>query len=108
MHPATPSANHSAAVYMLDTFAACMYTQRQVRQVVTKCWSCVQARQKLANFAVYVMRHVFDGMTSYSNLEAMSAKKWLRRIIFLETVAGKLHSRSRSPAHSGNLLYIYI
>lgn len=45
-------------------------------------------RQKLANFGVYVMRHVFDGMTSYSNLEAMSAKKWLRRIIFLETIAG--------------------
>lgn len=44
-------------------------------------------RQKLANFAVYVARHFFDGITSY-NLESMNERKWLRRILFLETVAG--------------------
>ncbi|DBB18396.1 TPA: hypothetical protein ACH3X3_000047 [Trebouxia sp. C0006] len=44
-------------------------------------------RQKLANFAVYVARHFFDGITSY-NLESMTERKWLRRILFLETVAG--------------------
>ena len=45
-------------------------------------------RQQLANFAVYVARHFFDGITSY-NLESMTERKWLRRILFLETVAGK-------------------
>jgi len=48
----------------------------------------MQFRQKLANFAVYVARHFFDGITSY-NLESMNERKWLRRILFLETVAGK-------------------
>ncbi len=32
--------------------------------------------------------HFFDGITSY-NLESMTERKWLRRILFLETVAGK-------------------
>jgi len=50
--------------------------------------ACMQFRQKLANFAVYVARHFFDGITSY-NLESMNERKWLRRILFLETVAGK-------------------
>ncbi len=48
----------------------------------------MQFRQKLANFAVYVARHFFDGITSY-DLESMTERKWLRRILFLETVAGK-------------------
>lgn len=48
----------------------------------------VQIRQKLANTGVFVMRTVFDRATSY-NLEGMSEKKWLRRILFLETIAGK-------------------
>ena len=48
----------------------------------------VQIRQKLANTGVFVMRTVFDRVTSY-NLEGMSEKKWLRRILFLETIAGK-------------------
>ncbi len=50
--------------------------------------ACMQFRQKLANFAVFVARHFFDGITSY-NLESMTERKWLRRILFLETVAGK-------------------
>ena len=48
---------------------------------------CMQFRQKLANFAVFCARHFFDRITSY-NLESMNERKWLRRILFLETVAG--------------------
>ena len=48
---------------------------------------CMQFRQKLANFAVFCARHFFDRITSY-NLESMTERKWLRRILFLETVAG--------------------
>ena len=49
----------------------------------------MQFRQKLANFAVFCARHFFDRITSY-NLENMNERKWLRRILFLETVAGSL------------------
>ena len=48
----------------------------------------MQLRQKLANFAVFCARHFFDRITSY-NLESMNERKWLRRILFLETVAGR-------------------
>ena len=48
---------------------------------------CMQFRQKLANFAVFCARQFFDRITSY-NLESMNERKWLRRILFLETVAG--------------------
>ena len=38
---------------------------------------------------MYVARNTFDRLTSY-NLENMDERKWLRRFLFLETVAGKL------------------
>lgn len=56
---------------------------------------CLQFRQKLANFAVFCARHFFDGITSY-NLESMNERKWLRRILFLETVAGREHSNLKT------------
>lgn len=49
----------------------------------------MQFRQKVANSAVYAARQTFDRLTSY-NLEDMNERKWLRRFLFLETVAGKL------------------
>ena len=52
----------------------------------------LQARQKLANLAVFIARSFFDRITSY-DLHSMNEKKWLRRIIFLETVAGDIHSK---------------
>ena len=55
--------------------------------MVKSCVACLQFRQKLANTAVFIARHCFDAATSYK-LDSMSEKKWLRRIIFLETVAG--------------------
>lgn len=48
----------------------------------------MQVRQKAANTMVYVARKTFDRLTSY-NLEAMNERKWLRRILFLETIAGR-------------------
>ena len=53
----------------------------------------LQVRQKAANTAVYVARQFFDRITSY-NLESMNERKWLRRILFLETVAGELHTHT--------------
>ena len=53
--------------------------------------ACMQFRQKLANFGVFVARQFFDRITSY-NLESMNERKWLRRILFLETVAGAAHT----------------
>lgn len=50
----------------------------------------LQMRQKLASLAVFVARSFFDRITGY-NLENMTEKKWLRRILFLETVAGRTH-----------------
>ena len=50
----------------------------------------MQLRQKAANTTVYVARKTFDRFTSY-NLENMDERKWLRRFLFLETVAGKLN-----------------
>ena len=51
----------------------------------------LQVRQKAANTAVYVARQFFDRVTGY-NLENMDERKWLRRFLFLETVAGRLQS----------------
>ena len=47
-----------------------------------------QFRQKAANTAVYVARKSFDTATSYK-LEDMNERKWLRRFLFLETIAGE-------------------
>ena len=49
----------------------------------------MQFRQKAANSSVYLARKTFDRFTSY-NLEDMNEQKWLRRFLFLETIAGKL------------------
>ena len=49
----------------------------------------MQVRQKAASTVVYMARTIFDRFTSY-NLEDMNERKWLRRFIFLETVAGRL------------------
>ena len=38
---------------------------------------------------MYLARKTFDRFTSY-NLEDMNEQKWLRRFLFLETIAGKL------------------
>lgn len=48
----------------------------------------MQFRQKVAHMVVYVARTTFDRFTSY-NLEDMNERKWLRRFLFLETVAGR-------------------
>ena len=48
---------------------------------------CVQIRQRAASTAVFLARIVFDRITSY-NLDSMNEQKWLRRFLFLETVAG--------------------
>ena len=52
----------------------------------------LQARQKLANLAVFIARSFFDRITSY-DLHSMNEKKWLRRIIFLETTTGQTCSQ---------------
>ena len=52
----------------------------------------MQFCQKVANSSVYVARKSFDRLTSY-NLEDMNERKWLRRFLFLETIAGKLKRR---------------
>ena len=54
--------------------------------------ACVQSRQKAASTAVYVARSIFDRATTY-NLESMNECKWLRRILFLETVAGMITAK---------------
>ena len=58
----------------------------------------MQFRQKLANFAVFLARNFFDRITSY-NLESMTERKWLRRILFLETVAGKAYTAPTRCIH---------
>lgn len=52
----------------------------------------MQVRQKAANMVVYLSRTMFDRFTSY-NPEDMNERKWLRRFIFLETIAGELYRR---------------
>lgn len=54
----------------------------------------MQFRQKAANTMVYIARNTFDRFTSY-NLEDMNERKWLRRFLFLETIAGRLHGFSK-------------
>lgn len=55
----------------------------------------MQLRQKVANMAVFMSRTMFDRFTSY-NLEDMNESKWLRRFLFLETIAGRLGRRLHS------------
>lgn len=50
--------------------------------------TCLQISQKLAITVVWMARAFFDRITGY-DLENMNEKKWLRRILFLETVAGR-------------------
>ena len=55
---------------------------------------------------MYVARHFFDGITSY-NLESMTERKWLRRILFLETVAGMAlpaHMTHESHTHNETVI----
>ncbi len=47
-----------------------------------------QFREKLALTSINITRSAFDIATGYG--PNMDEKKWLRRIIFLETVAGAL------------------
>ncbi len=47
----------------------------------------VTVRDKIASRAIKIVRGSFDLITGYKE-DGMSAKKWLNRIIFLETVAG--------------------
>jgi hypothetical protein len=50
--------------------------------------AALQLHQKLALRAVQAMRSGFDLATGYKLNKAMDEGHWLRRIIFLETVAG--------------------
>ena len=70
----------------------------------------MQFRQKVANSAVYLARNTFDRLTTY-NLESMNERKWLRRFLFLETIAGKLYkppcwSSSSSSFSEASLLLV--
>lgn len=47
---------------------------------------CLQLYQKTALWAVTAMRWGFDTMTGYP--KNMDEKRWLQRMVFLETVAG--------------------
>lgn len=64
-----------------------VYSKEYTESVKPRHIPAEKVRQKLANLAVFIARSFFDRITSY-DLHSMNEKKWLRRIIFLETVAG--------------------
>ena len=49
----------------------------------------LQWHEKTGLWAVTAMRWSFDKITGYPN--KMTEKRWLQRIVFLETVAGALY-----------------
>lgn len=49
----------------------------------------LQLHEKLAYRAIQTVRYIFDRVTGYTEV-GMTEQLWLRRIIFLETVAGGL------------------
>eukprot|EP00803_Ostreobium_quekettii_P005237 evm.model.scf_2995.1 EVM.evm.TU.scf_2995.1 scf_2995:1033-4749(+) len=63
-----------------------VYTKEYVEKVAPKHLPPEQLRDRLALMAVQTMRWGFDKATGYG--PNMDEKRWLRRILFLETVAG--------------------
>lgn len=47
---------------------------------------CLQAHERAGHLAVRVLRRSFDWASGYG--PGMSERQWLRRILFLETIAG--------------------
>ncbi|KAL3152979.1 hypothetical protein ABBQ38_012008 [Trebouxia sp. C0009 RCD-2024] len=64
-----------------------VYTHEYTESVRPRHIPTETVRQKAANMVVYLSRTMFDRFTSY-NPEDMNERKWLRRFIFLETIAG--------------------
>ena len=78
-----PSFDYCLHMVSPTCIAALVYVSKMRMRSV----ACLQITQKLAVTVVWLARAFFDRITGY-DLENMNEKKWLRRILFLETVAG--------------------
>ena len=59
------------------------------------CTCLLQFSEKTGLWAVTAMRWSFDKLTGYPH--NMTEKKWLQRIVFLETVAGQTYKKPSKP-----------
>ena len=62
---------------------------------------CVQFLEHVALYGVRTMRWSFDTVTRY-NEDKMTEKQWLRRILFLEAIAGEHSAAHMSTFASCN------
>ena len=60
--------------------------------------TAVQALEHVALWGVRTMRFTFDKVTGY-NEDKMTEKQWLRRILFLEAIAGILSTSCIQTCH---------
>lgn len=68
-----------------------VYTEEYVRSVAPRHKQPSNLRERVAYAAVKVARTCFDIVSGYKK-EGMKEAGWMRRILFLETVAGVLRS----------------
>lgn len=82
-HPSSQKREHGDTTYFL---MQPVYTRSYTEAIKPKHQPPVTVIDKAAYYSIQGVRRVFDWVTGYG--PDMNLKKWLRRIVFLETVAG--------------------
>nr|AXB99490.1 mitochondrial alternative oxidase [Caulerpa cylindracea] len=82
-HPSSQKREHGDTTYFL---MQPVYTRSYTESIKPKHQPPVTFTDKAAYYSIQGVRRAFDWVTGYG--PDMNLKKWLRRIIFLETVAG--------------------
>lgn len=81
-HPSRARREHGDTYFLTNP----VYTKEYLQDVAPKHLPPVTLRDRAALATITAMRWGFDRITGYG--PNMNEKKWLRRIVFLETVAG--------------------